>query len=149
MIMNNVDGAMDFAILAHDGQKNKYSGEPYIMHVLRVFRKVRDNLYGEDAQMIALLHDVVEDTDVTLSEIGHRFGPVIMTGVDAMTKRAGETNEDYYHRVSVNELARVVKIADLHDNFGRNHLIPDEDTRLRMAKKYSLGIDILANRTGN
>ena len=63
-----------------------------------------------------------------------------------MTKRKGETNEDYYWRVKQNPHATRVKICDLLDNFGRNHLVEDEEKRLRMAAKYSLGFDILCRR---
>lgn len=112
--------------------------------------KYYQNLYEK-----AWLHDVVEDTDISLAEITDMLWyaedrgddiVLIVDAVDCLTKK-GEPNEDYYWRIKGNALATAVKIADIHDNFGRNHLIEDEETKIRMATKYSLGISILCRQT--
>lgn len=142
--MNIVDKAMLIAMEAHHGIENKHSGEPYILHPYRVYTKVRDAGLSEEFQAVALLHDVVEDTDVTLKDLSDAgFSDDIVNGVDGMTKRPGETLEEYYYRCRRDRLSRVVKPFDIDENFGRNHMIEDDATRLRMAKKYSLGTDIL------
>jgi (p)ppGpp synthase/HD superfamily hydrolase len=156
MTLGIVDTAMRLALQAHHGVVNKHDGEPYILHVHRVASNFGDDTLDQQLRKaVAWLHDTVEDTDLTLKKISETFYDYsrleivsgIYEGVDAMTKRSGESNEDYYWRVKQNPIATDVKIADIHDNFGRNHLIEDEDTRLRMAKKYSLGIEILCRQT--
>ncbi len=138
-----VDKAMARAIQAHDGQVNKHSNEPYILHPMRVWIMVRNAGLDEQHQAVAWLHDTIEDTDYTLEHMMREFGPDISAGVMSMTKVSGETNEDYYNRCNQNLIGRRVKLFDIDENFGRNHLIEDESTRARMAKKYSLGRDIL------
>lgn len=150
--MHFVDIAIQLALKSHHGVTNKHDGEPYILHVHRVASNF-DTRSFECA--VAWLHDSVEDTDLTLRDINkalhsHQIGQedcnTILDAVDAMTKRRGESNSEYYQRVRRNEIARNVKIADIHDNFGRNYLIEDEATRLRMAKRYSQGIEALCRQ---
>lgn len=140
---NIVDAAMAVAIRFHNGQQNTHTNEPYILHPMRVYITTRDGGLDEIHQAVAWLHDTLEDTELTYHEIQAWFGSEVVWAVDAMTKRKGETNFDYYHRVKGNSVARRVKIHDIGDNFGRNHFIEDDATRLRMAAKYSLGMDIL------
>lgn len=159
---NVVEIAQGIALEAHAGDKNKHDGELYLLHVHRVAVLTREycdsHKMGADRRVdsvaVAWLHDVVEDTSWTLNDIRTRFQQNLVGGnrvdrivlaVDALTKRTGESNEEYYHRVKANWLARDVKLyADMVDNFRRNHLITDDATRARMAKKYSLGVDILS-----
>lgn len=146
--MNIVDRAEQIALIAHFGMKNKHDDEPYVLHLQRVYIAVRDAGNDEVRQAIAWLHDTVEDTELTFRDIlddfdGNEISARIASGVLSLTKRAGEPNERYYQRVKNNPDAIAVKIHDIHDNFGRNHLIEDQETKLRMAKKYSLGLDIL------
>lgn len=148
--MNLVDKAQQLALTAHFGHKNAHDSEPYVLHLQRVYIAVRDAGLDEIHQAVAWLHDSLEDTDLTPDDIIKELGygqeaAAVCSGVMSMTKARGgkETNERYYMRVKNNPVAAAVKIHDLHDNFGRNHLIEDDETRLRMAKKYSLGIDML------
>lgn len=138
-----VDKALQLAIKAHDGQYNQYNGEPYILHPIRVWIATRDSGLDEEHQATALLHDVLEDTGVSVIDLLDDFPTEVVEAVTVLTKRKGVTNEQYYLKVKKHPIARRVKIIDIQENFGRNHLIEDEETRLRMAKKYSLGIDIL------
>lgn len=134
---------MEIAVKAHANQYDK-SDDPYIMHVIRVWDAVRNStVWNTEAQVTAWLHDTVEDTDVTLDRIYQEFGDEVGNAVDAITKRKGETLVQYYMRVRANPIAKIVKWADLNDNFRRNHKLTDEETRLRMARKYSLGFDML------
>lgn len=147
--MNIVDKARQFALRAHFGVANKHDGEPYVLHLDRVFCLVRDAGGDEVQQAVAWLHDTVEDTDVTLQDIrvafaGHIEAERIVAGVDGMSKRKGETNAEYYWRVKANDDSAFVKSRGDHvDNFGRNHYLDDPEKQLRMAKKYSEGVDIL------
>lgn len=149
-----IQDAILIAVEAHGGDRNKHDGEIYLCHVMRVWFNAID--YGCDfiQQAIAILHDVPEDTACSLAEIrtrlqlkGYRPSIVdaVISGVRGMTKVPGESNEEYYRRCAENEDSRIVKLhCDMVDNFRRNHLIKDEATRARMAKKYSLGTDILS-----
>ena len=88
--------------------------------------------------MVALLHDVVEDTDVPLSRIEAAFGPRIASAVDAITTRDGEDRSDYYARVAANPLARAVKLCDLADNESPARMARlDPETRARLERKYA------------
>lgn len=158
--MGIVDTAMKLSLAHHAGVVNKHDGEAYILHVHRVASNFgEDTLDDQIAKAIAWLHDACEDENLagvklTSQDIATAFAGVcdnesllrILQGVDAMTKRPGESNEDYYWRVKRNPDATRVKVCDILDNFGRNHLIEDPATKLRMGAKYSLGLDILCRR---
>lgn len=153
------DDAMLIAMQYHGGTMNKHDGELYLLHVARVALSVESDSSGSMVPgregilaAIAWLHDTLEDTALTVPVLqnllvanGHPTQDVdtVINGVVAMTKIKGETNEAYYERVKLNNNARFVKLRDMKDNFRRNHAITDEATRARMAKKYSLGMDIL------
>ena len=110
--MATIEKAIRIAARAHEGQQDK-EGLPYILHPLRVMQAVE----GEDAQIVAVLHDVLEDTAVTadnLRKVG--FGEPILAAVECVTHRKDEPYADYVVRCKENEIARRVKLADLEDN---------------------------------
>jgi guanosine-3',5'-bis(diphosphate) 3'-pyrophosphohydrolase len=88
--------AYDLAAAAHAGQTRKDDGSPYLTHPLRVAELLAAAGFGEEAEAAALLHDVVEDSDVGLSEIARRFGPRIAEIVAALTE--DEALADYEER---------------------------------------------------
>ena len=107
-----LEKAICIAVEAHRGQNDRY-GAPYILHPLRVMARV------ETATMktVAILHDVVEDTDRTLEDLKREgFSEEIVMAVDCLTKRKGEPYQDLINRAAANPLARRVKLADLEDN---------------------------------
>lgn len=119
---------------AHEGQVDK-AGNPYITHPARVAARVADDEYAAAA---AWLHDVVEDTDVTLSDLEARFPTEVTDAVDALTRRDGEAPADYYARVRQVPLALQVKLADLEDNSDPARLaLLDAATRDRLTAKYA------------
>jgi len=105
--------AIDMACDAHRGQ-TRWQGEPYIVHPMRVMARVAH--HGKTFMAVAALHDVVEDTPVELSSIRRLFGQEIANAVDALTKREAEPYPDFVKRSKSNPIARIVKIADIHDN---------------------------------
>ena len=118
--MPGIEEAVALAALAHAGQKDK-AGEPYLLHPLRVMLR----LAGEDARIIAVLHDAVEDTEVTLDDLRKKgFSEAVVRGVDALTRREGETYEAFIDRLAPDALARQVKLADLEDNMDLRRRIP-------------------------
>jgi (p)ppGpp synthase/HD superfamily hydrolase len=123
--------AIAFAADAHRLQKDK-NGEVYILHPLRIALALKAADYSETHQTAAVLHDTVEDTEVTLEEIYERFGTLVGEAVDALTRRGsyqpspmlndrdwvwGETYKEYIKRCCENLIARVVKRYDVYDNF--------------------------------
>lgn len=126
---------------AHEGQVDKL-GVPYIEHVEAVARMVQDEWPEDGAEfkphgiIVAYLHDVVEDTVVTLEGIARYFPKSIVAAVDAITKRDNETRDNYYRRVRSNYIAKHVKRFDVRHNQSRVHLIEDDATRERLMVKY-------------
>jgi (p)ppGpp synthase/HD superfamily hydrolase len=110
--MSKLEEAIIIAVEAHKGQRDKF-GAPYILHPLRVMARVKT----EEEMMVAILHDVVEDTEWTfdrLRKVG--FSETVVEAIDCVTKRAGESYDSLIDRARRNPLARRVKIADLEDN---------------------------------
>ena len=107
----DIEAAKSLATKAHEGQTDK-AGLPYITHPERVASR----LSTPEAQVVGWLHDTVEDTPLTLSDISEKFGPETAAAVDAISRRDGEKWSDYIDRVAANPMARQVKISDLVDN---------------------------------
>ena len=124
------DHALRIAIQAHKGQKDK-SGREYVMHPIRVAERCKD----PRAKIVALLHDTIEDTDVTVDYLrSEGFTEEIICGVLSVTKREGESYEDFVGRAAENAIGKEVKIADLEDNMDIRRLkeITEDDVfRLR------------------
>ncbi len=116
---------------AHAGQVDK-AGAPYVEHPRRVAGRVRST----EEKIVALLHDTVEDSDVTLDALREAgFPPAVVAAVDALTKREGEETEAYLQRVMQNPLALRVKIADMQDNMDVTRIkAPSEKDRERLAR---------------
>lgn len=124
--------AMRIAVEAHKGQKDK-SGEDYVLHPIRVAEKCK----SINAKVVALLHDTIEDTDVTpdyLREQG--FQEEIIEGVLSVTKQEGESYEDFVRRASENTLGREVKRADLEDNMDVRRLKEINEDDVARLRKY-------------
>ncbi len=88
--------AYDLAHGAHEGQQRKDNGAPYLTHPLRVAQLVNEAGFDEEVVAAALLHDVVEDSEIDLAEIARRFGSRVAEIVSALTE--DESIEDYEQR---------------------------------------------------
>lgn len=98
----------------HDGQFDK-GGRPYILHPLTVMHRLRTD--DEELQCIAVGHDLIEDTTVTPAELTHLgFTNRVVFGIHDLTKREGESPEQYKERVKANPDAVRVKMEDLRHN---------------------------------
>jgi (p)ppGpp synthase/HD superfamily hydrolase len=107
--------AMQIAARAHRGQKDM-SGGSYILHPIAV----SEFCITERGQIAALLHDVVEDTDVTLEDLrAAGFSEDIVVAVDCVSKRKGEELSDYLKRVAMSDISTEVKFADMRHNGSR------------------------------
>jgi (p)ppGpp synthase/HD superfamily hydrolase len=113
-----LERAIRIALAAHTGQVYPSpQPEPYILHPLRVMCSVD----GWWERIAAVLHDVVEDSDVTLSRLEREgFPPHLLTTLDCLTHRQGEAYSAYIERVATDASATLVKIADLEDNLRNN-----------------------------
>lgn len=110
--MSNLEQAIVLAVNAHRGQRDK-AGAPYILHPLRLMFQQRD----EAAMAAAVLHDVVEDTEVTLDDLRQAgIAEEIVEAVACLTHDPGDTYEEYIAKIEPNPIARAVKLADLEDN---------------------------------
>ena len=144
MATPTLEDAITLATEAHRGQKDR-NDEPYIMHPIRVMAQ----LWGYDERMVAVLHDVVEDTDVTLDDLRRAGYPDhIVAAVDAISKREDghEPYGEYIRRVKANPLATKVKIADLRDNADLNRLPRVEAFDLKRLDRYNRALQYLAGR---
>ena len=103
--------AIQLAVEAHAGDTDK-AGATYIRHPLRLMQQMET----ETERIVAVLHDVVEDTAHDLDDIEEEFGAEVRDAVDAVTKRKGEEYDDLIDRAAANPVARSVKIADLKHN---------------------------------
>src|SRR5262245_40341182 len=120
-----LEKAIRIAVEAHRGQKDRV-GQPYILHPLSVMGRVT----GEKEQIVAVLHDVLEDTDVGVGELrAQGFPEDVLEAVDCLTKREGEPYDSLIQRAMKNPLAATVKIADLEDNMDlrRNPRLTEKD----------------------
>ena len=127
------------ATKAHAGQKDK-AGAPYLLHVLRVMMSVEKL----DEKIVALLHDVIEDSEITFEEIAYEgFPKKILKAVELLTKTESKPYEDYIQEIKRNELARVVKLADLKDNMNLTRLKKVTETDKMRIKKYKEAYNLL------
>jgi (p)ppGpp synthase/HD superfamily hydrolase len=136
--VSKLEQAIRLATHLHAGQVDK-AGKDYIEHPLRVMNSVE----GETEKIVAVLHDTLEDTTITLEELEHLFGPVVALAIKALTR---EEDEDYFgfiHRVKTNEIAVQVKIADLNDNLDLGRLEQVSDRDLKQNAKYEKALKIL------
>lgn len=136
-----LEKAINWAVLAHEGQTDKM-GEPYITHPLTVMLSMH---YADvDGRIVAVLHDVPEDTAVTLAMLAGWLPEYLVAAIDAMTKRKGEELETYWGRVKANPIALRVKRADIAHNTSPERLQRlDNHTEERLKKKYRKALAFL------
>jgi len=139
--MSCLGKAISIAAQAHEGQLDK-AGAPYILHPLRVMLKMTT----EDEMIVAVLHDVIEDSDLTIERLRQEgFDGEVLAALECLTKRGGEEYWEYIARVRMNPLAIKVKIADLEDNLEvarLNEVTTADEERI---EKYRQALQMLAN----
>jgi len=125
--------AMAIAAVAHQDQVDKV-GRPYILHPLRMMMRAESEL----EQIVALLHDLVEDcpewTFDRLTDEG--FGPDVIAALDCVTVREGESYDAFIDRALANPTARRVKILDLEDNMTLTRLPELTERTIARIEKY-------------
>ena len=133
--------AMQIAYSAHHGQLD-YNGVPYIFHPIHL----AESMVDEYSCCVALLHDTVEDTDVTLEELKTLFPPEVTDAVALMTHDDDTDYFNYVRAIKENPIAKKVKLADLAHNSDQSRCIGSDLTEERKAKwleKYRKARNIL------
>lgn len=135
--------AWEIASKAHQGQTDK-GGHPYIGHPVAV----ADMVLTPEEKVVALLHDVVEDTSVTLQDLKQEFPAEVVEAVDLLTKKKGPdfSLENYLKDIRENEIARQVKLADLKHNMDLSRIANPTQRDLLRLEQYKNSKDYLEGK---
>ena len=123
--------ASKIAYRAHEGQTDK-AGVPYIFHPIHI----AEQMDSEESCIVALLHDVIEDSDITLEILSKYFNDDIITALRVLTKKENDDYVMYIKRVKTNKLATKVKIKDLEHNRDLTRLDEVTDKDRKRSMKY-------------
>ena len=137
--MSSIEKAIAIAVEAHKGQEDK-AGDPYILHPLRVMFRMETR----EEMVVAVLHDVLEDTPITPDQLRENgFSETVLEALDSVTKRAGETYEDFVRRAALHPIGKKIKLADLRDNMDLSRLEEITDNDIKRVKKYHGALKII------
>lgn len=137
--------AIAIAVAAHSGQRDK-AGEPYLYHLLRVMLSVE----GSSLRQVALLHDLLEDTEWTAGDLKLAgMSQSVIEALELLTHKSTDSYADYVVRLSRNSLAKASKLADLNDNYRLSRVAfrdghHEEDSR--RISRYILSHNFLMER---
>ena len=129
--------AMNLAYTAHHGQFDK-GGVPYIFHPIHLAERMDDEI----STCVALLHDTVEDTDVTLEQLAGEFPREVVDAVRLLTHPEGVEYFEYVRAIRQNSIAVKVKLADLAHN-GDPKRISNQGNAEKRRAKYAAARKIL------
>ena len=139
----NLANAIKIASDAHLNQTDR-GGHTYILHPLWVMHKVRH--LGEDYMIVAVLHDVIEDTEVTLDDLFNiNFNNNILAALDLLTHKVDIPYMDYIENLAYNNLAREVKLRDLEHNSKITRLKGLREKDFQRLQKYQIAYEYLKN----
>lgn len=131
--------ALKLSFEAHKNQLDK-SGMPYVFHPFHLAEQMED----EETTIVALLHDVIEDTDYTIEDIENMgFSRAVCDALSLMTHDSYEPYMDYVARLKENPIARTVKIADLRHNSDLSRLDYVDGRAILRCEKYKKAIELL------
>ena len=133
--------AMRIAYQAHHGQLD-YNGIPYIFHPIHLAESMDDEI----SCCVALLHDTVEDTALTIEDLKSVFPPEVTDAVALLTHSNGTDYFDYVRAIKDNPIARKVKLADLAHNSDQSRCVGSdlsEERKLKWKEKYEKATQIL------
>lgn len=133
--------AMKLCFEAHKDQVDK-SGLPYVFHPFHLAEQMND----EDTTVVALLHDVIEDTDYTIEDIRSMgFSNNVINALILMTHDKAIPYMDYVAKIKKDPIARQVKLADLRHNSDLTRLDSFREKDLNRVKKYKAAMELLEN----
>ena len=138
--MSTLERAIAISAEAHEGQTDK-AGAAYILDPLRVMLRVSSTTEC----IVAVLHDVIEDCQGWTFERlrAEGFSEEVIAAVEAVSKRSGESYEDFVRRCASNPIGRCVKLADLHDNCELSRIAEPSDRDYERIKKYRRAIAMI------
>jgi len=130
--MKLIEKSLNIALRAYAGKTDK-AGREYIHHPLRVMAKMKTDL----EMSVALLHDVIEDSDITAEQLLAEGIPAeVVEAVLCLSKNENEDYQDFVGREKKNELAAKIKIADIEENIDILRLPSLDDYDLTRVQKY-------------
>ena len=145
---SKLEEAIMCALVSHAGQVNVVTGEPYILHPLRVMNRVRNAGGDEDSLIVAVLHDVYEDTEHSLDGVECKFNSRVAGALKMLTRARDLKYETYIWLIKFNaysDITVMVKLADIADNIkqGKDNPLPEPRqsqlfARYRKAQKFLL-----------
>ncbi|EXF96404.1 GTP diphosphokinase [Pseudomonas fluorescens HK44] len=131
-----LERAIAIAAAAHEGQVDK-GGAPYILHPLKVMLRVSTL----EERIVAVLHDVVEDSGISLDDLRQEgFSETVLAAIESVTKLPGESYELFVERAAQNPIGRVVKLADLEENSDVSRIAQPSWEDLERIEKYRRAI---------
>lgn len=131
--------ALKLCFEAHKEQLDK-SGMPYVFHPFHLAEQMPD----EDCTVVALLHDVIEDTEYGVEDLqALGFSDTVLTALMLMTHEDDTPYLDYVAVLKANPIARTVKLADLKHNSDLSRLSVVTDKDLQRVEKYKKAIQLL------
>ena len=132
--------AIKIAFDAHMGQVDK-AGVPYILHPIHL----AEQMETEEECIVALLHDTVEDTDITFEQLEKEFSKTVIDALRLLTHEKHVEYMEYVKKIKDNPIARKVKLADLHHNSDITRLLEVTSKDLKRIEKYKKAINFLSN----
>lgn len=136
LMTQTLERAIAIAATAHAGQVDK-GGAPYILHPLKVMLRMTTL----EERIVAVLHDVVEDCEISLDDLRKEgFSEVVLSAIESVTKVPGESYEDFVERAAQNPIGRVVKLADLEENSDLSRIASPSWEDLERIEKYRRAI---------
>ena len=136
---DNTRKAIKIAFDAHMGQFDK-SGVPYILHPIHL----AEQMETEEECIVALLHDTVEDTDVTFEQLEKEFSKTVIDALKLLTHEKTVEYMEYVKKIKDNPIARSVKLADLHHNSDVTRLVEVKSKDINRIEKYKKAINFLS-----
>ena len=134
--------ALKLCFEAHKDQLDK-SGLPYVFHPFHL----AEQMQTEETTVVALLHDVVEDTDYTLADLSAMgFAPEVIEALALLTHGEDVEYMDYVRAIKPNPIAKAVKLADLKHNSDLTRMDAVDDWALKRQQKYLQAIELLENQ---
>jgi (p)ppGpp synthase/HD superfamily hydrolase len=155
--MGVYEKALELAVKAHDGQKRKYTGEPYITHPIRVAGIVKEHCtfnanYSDMVAAATVMHDVIEDTAVTEADLLKEFPWLVVDLVMQVTNKSKPSDGnrkvrkeiDRQHLAKASYWGQVIKLADLIDNTDSIVQYDPDFAKVYLPEKIAL-LDTLTN----
>ena len=126
-----IEKALKLILTHHEGQTDR-AGKPYVLHPITVMTYVETDV----EKVVALLHDIVEDTDVTLDHVREIFGDTVAEAVGLLTHLEGDTYTQYVEKLAYHPIARKVKMADMKHNMDISRIPYPKQKDFDRVRKY-------------